>query len=106
MTLVDLPVSGLQIARDRAEEEVPDGLLASGFRSRKSAMRFLDCSNAASLLADIGNNCHFLPCPDSCRGGASSITACALVPPIPNELTPAHRGLSPTVSQRFSSVLT
>ena len=37
------------------------------------------------------------PGPDAAGGGASSSTTCALVPPMPNELTPARRGV-PLVS--------
>jgi aldehyde dehydrogenase (NAD+) len=62
-----------------------------------SVLRFKDTdelvrrANATDFRADTGNHCP-PPAPAmATRSGACSSTTCALVPPIPNELTPARR---------------
>src|SRR4030095_8146371 len=49
-------------------------------------------SSAPADLADIGISWYGRDGPDGSTAGASSRTTCALVPPTPNELTPARRG--------------
>ena len=62
-------------------------------------------SSAELVLADNANNCQGLDFPDSSTSGASSTMTCALVPPIPKELTPALRG-TPFAFHSASLVLT
>jgi hypothetical protein len=57
-------------------------------RARLSAVR----ASASSDLAEKVSNFHRRDGPDGSGPGASSRTTCALVPPTPNELTPARRG--------------
>ena len=47
-----------------------------------------------------------LSVPDIAAAGASSRTACALVPPMPNELTPARRGRSAPFAQGVNAAFT
>jgi hypothetical protein len=62
-------------------------------------------SRAASLRAETSNNwCEREAAAGSGLGASSTIT-CTLVPPMPNELTPARRGWSPRGHGR-SSVFT
>ena len=49
-------------------------------------------ASAVRDRADSISTCHGRDGPDGGRAGASSSTTCALVPPRPNELTPARRG--------------
>ena len=60
--------------------------------SRRPANRSVAASSAVALRADQIRSCRARVTPDALRGGASSRMACAFVPPIPKELTPARRG--------------
>jgi hypothetical protein len=62
-------------------------------------------SKAAFDLDDNKISCHGLAKADETRGGASSNTIWAFVPPIPNELTPARLGVA-VLFQGRSSVFT
>src|SRR5690606_20194404 len=62
-------------------------------------------SRAAAVLAETRRTCQDLPPAAGGRAPGSSRTTCALVPPIPNELTPARRGAGPA-GQGRSAVLT
>src|SRR5262249_56543275 len=73
---------------------------------RYSARLRLAASRAAALLAETVRSWHSRELPDGARSGASSRTTCALVPPIPREVTPARRGIPAIRSQARSSVLT
>src|SRR5215210_4607998 len=73
-----------------------DGRGGRGVRSPRYAARLsVICSSASAVRADRGRSCHGWPGSDGGRGGASSSTAWALVPPSPSELTPARRGAAP-----------
>ena len=52
-----------------------------------------------SLRADNTSSCDAVDAARAARGGASSSTTWALVPPMPNELTPARRGVCRPTSQ-------
>src|SRR4029450_14037107 len=76
----------------------------SGCCSRCRARLAHVWSSAVLVLAERTINCEGLDSPDGSMGGASSRIRCALVPPMPNELTPARHGC-PLVHSA-SSVLT
>ena len=65
----------------------------------------LAASSARAVLADRTISWAGRDGPDGSRGGASSSTTCALVPPTPNELTPARRGVGPA-GHSLDTVLT
>ena len=61
--------------------------------------------DALTDFADNASNCQLRASDEGSIVGASSSIRCALVPPMPKELTPALRGLDST-SQGLNSVLT
>ncbi|MCY1214156.1 hypothetical protein D9M72_259620 [compost metagenome] len=65
-----------------------------GCSSRCVASRCVATASAASERADSASTWTPGCVVRACRAGASSSTTCALVPPTPNELTPARRGRS------------
>ncbi len=75
--------------------DATSGSAASILESRKSASRRPPSSSAFRLLAESTSSCGLSRSASAAacwRVGACSITACALVPPTPSELTPARRG--------------
>ena len=75
------------------------------FSSRWSASSRAIESSAAGVFADRVSTCQGREELDGAAPGASSTIACALVPPIPSEVTPARRGL-PLLSQSRNRVFT
>ena len=75
------------------------------FSSKWSARFCAIASSAVGVFADRVSTCQGREGPEAIACGASSRIACALVPPIPSEVTPARRGL-PSLSQSRSLVFT
>ena len=71
----------------------------SGWASRCAASRAVAASRADSLRADSTSSCGPRRSGSAVRAGASSSTTCALVPPMPKELTPARRGRRPRTAR-------
>src|ERR1700684_1643295 len=70
-----------------------------------AASREAAASSAEGVFADKGRRCQRRGELAASTGGASSSTTCALVPPMPKELTPARLGM-PGVSQERNLALT
>ena len=76
---------------------------SSGCAWRCAASRSAACARAAGVFADSVRSWRGFDGPEAGRAGASSSTTCALVPPTPNELTPARRGPVPSGhAERFA----
>ena len=69
--------------------------------SKRSTRPSVIRSRAAGVRAASSSTCQGRDGPEGAAGGASSSTACTLVPPMPNALTPARRG-SPFAVQSVS----
>ena len=73
-------------------------------RARWSARRSRPVASASGVRAESSSSCGPSVVSEGTRGGGSSRITCALVPPTPNELTPARRGAPSRARASVSSL--